>query len=372
MRISLNNSLAFFCLILVLASSCKQKYSGYVIVGSLSNAEGLKVYLTDRSFIKSKGFKDFIFDSCIVSNGEFQFSGVVNETTVYSIIVEGMKSWKPIIMENTKISFIGSADSLHKSIISGSKENELYRIFGKKVSAINNEIFDLLPQRNLAYRTGDTSNFEKLSAEMRKLSYVRDSFSVQFVKENPYSYVSLLKFPINTTIMDPKELYEMLGENIKQNSHAKRIYNEVNGKLLNLSIGDKAIDFALPDTTGIKVSIFSFKNQYLLIDFWASWCGPCRAETPNLIKAYDQYHDKGFEILGVSLDIERKLWINAINEDKLIWPQVSDLNGTKSPVAKKYGVYAIPMNILLDNQGRVLAIDLHGDELHNYLENLVN
>jgi peroxiredoxin len=133
-----------------------------------------------------------------------------------------------------------------------------------------------------------------------------------------------------------------------------------------------AMDFMQNDTTGKAVKLSDFRGQYVLVDFWASWCKPCRAENPNLLAAYKKFKDKNFTILGVSLDEERsrRAWLGAVQKDSLPWTQVSDLQGFKSKAAEMYGVTAIPSNFLIDPSGKIIARNLRGEELEKKLETL--
>jgi peroxiredoxin len=140
--------------------------------------------------------------------------------------------------------------------------------------------------------------------------------------------------------------------------------------LKNVQVGKNAPDFTLNDTTGNPVSMSSLKGKYLLIDFWAAWCGPCRRENPNNVKLYKEFNKKGFEILGVSLDTDRNDWVEAIKSDKLAWTQVSDLKGWKSSAGKLYGVNSIPHTILVDKEGVIIARNLRGKELDAKLREL--
>jgi peroxiredoxin len=141
-----------------------------------------------------------------------------------------------------------------------------------------------------------------------------------------------------------------------------------------VAIGSKELDFTQNDTTGKPVSLASFKGKYVLVDFWASWCAPCRAENPNVVKAYQKYKDKGFTVLGVSLDGEstKIAWLKAIDKDGLAWTQVSDLKGWKNEVAKLYDVKSIPQNFLIDPNGVIVGKNLRGDELNKKLASIFN
>ena len=168
-------------------------------------------------------------------------------------------------------------------------------------------------------------------------------------------------------------LLEEIGERFrkaKPNHPQVKPFLENLKRLKGVSIGSEAPEIALPTPAGPIMRLSDLRGKYVLIDFWASWCGPCRRENPNVIKTYATYKDKGFEIFGVSLDQEKSAWINAIAKDQLTWPHVSDLQYWNSVAAQAYQVSSIPMTFLLDPQGKVIAKGLHGDSLNQYLANL--
>jgi thiol-disulfide isomerase/thioredoxin len=168
-------------------------------------------------------------------------------------------------------------------------------------------------------------------------------------------------------------LLEEIGERfrkVKPNHPQVKPFLENLKRLKGVSIGSEAPEIALPTPAGPIMRLSDLRGKYVLIDFWASWCGPCRRENPNVIKTYANYKDKGFEIFGVSLDQEKSAWINAIAKDQLTWPHVSDLQYWNSVAAQAYQVYSIPMTFLLDPQGKVIAKGLRGDSLNQYLANL--
>jgi thiol-disulfide isomerase/thioredoxin len=163
-----------------------------------------------------------------------------------------------------------------------------------------------------------------------------------------------------------QSFYNGFSPEIQSSSLGKRFKNALDIALLT-GVGRPAPVFTQADTKGKPVALSSFKGQYVLVDFWASWCGPCREENPNVLKSYRAYHSKGFMVLGVSLDDEKRPWIEAIRKDGMPWMQVSDLKGWKNSVAVMYGIEGIPMNYLLDKNGIIVAKGLRGDDLEKKL-----
>lgn len=326
-----------------------------------------KVYLTYRTADK------FITDSAMIENNSFRFNGMIAYPLKAQLWIDhngrGLKKLGhnpdvfTLYLDEGEID-INAADSIKNSVITNSRINAEYIKYKAFIAAPVREM--ALISAEEASATPEEKNdfknrFQKASETKKELQY-------QYIKLNPNSEFSL------------GALHEIAGANIDivniepiYNSLSARIRNTIAGKEFAKSIevaratsvGGMAPLFTQNDTTGKPVSLMSFRGKYVLVDFWASWCGPCRAENPNYVKNYKNYHDKGFEMLGVSLDKEgdKQKWIDAIHKDGLSWTQVSDLQYWGNAVSKLYGITAIPRNFLIDPQGKIIATDLRGDDL---------
>ena len=185
-----------------------------------------------------------------------------------------------------------------------------------------------------------------------------------FIKNKPDSYVSFSSLLDISYMIDEDFLamYDLLAPVHKASSKGKELQSQIE-KTKKTFVGQSIMPFTQKDTSGVDVSIAALKGKYVLIDFWASWCGPCRRENPNIVKAYKNYKDNNFEILGVSLDDKRDKWIAAIHKDELKWYHVSDLKGWKNEVSEMFGIRSIPQNLLIDPDGKIIARNITGHEL---------
>ena len=323
-----------------------------------------------------------VIDSAVLKNGKFSFTGkVAKPSNAYLIFdpngksIHGTRDYRSFYIENGVIE-VTSADAIANAKVSGTKTNQENELYRAALQPVNDAYAALEAKQKAATPEQQQSeDFSKANNKAEKAIEKQETeINKKFIQDHPGSYISLdalQSYAYGADYADVAPLFEALSPEIKQTEDGKKFAERL-PKLKAVALGTPAPVFAEADTSGKIVSLSSFKGKYVLVDFWASWCGPCRAENPNVVKAFNKYKDKNFTIIGVSLDRPngKQKWLDAIHKDHLTWTHVSDLQFWKSKTADMYGVRAIPQNFLVGPDGKIVAKNLRGDDLNDKLAEL--
>ncbi|MBK7028302.1 MAG: redoxin domain-containing protein [Bacteroidales bacterium] len=355
-------------LILSMAACKGKKENQYIITGSINGADTGWILLKKRE----EG-KWLTKDSTELKEGKFSFTGTTEMPEMYYLAVKNKDGFLPFFLENADITIKAFSDSIDKSDVSGSASHDLYKTFLKKDDMFNKKLEDLYTEYMTAKEANDSIKALSLEGGFDVIQNEQASAMKEFIKTNGKSVVSAylaLSNAYNFELADLQEINKGFDLGIANSSYVKKL-KEREETLLKLLPGNLAPEFTMNDSTGKAVSLASFKGQYLLVDFWASWCGPCRKENPNVVQAYKSFNSKGFTILGVSLDNDKSKWLEAVAADGLTWTHVSELQGWNCSAAKLYGVMSIPANFLLDKEGKIVGSNLRGEDLEKKLQEVM-
>jgi len=322
-------------IIITIISCVKDPKVEFSLNGTTNGVENGTVLYLDSN--------DILIDSTVVENNYFSFKTKLSKSPFQVLLrTKNFSHARFLWLENSKMTFDATNTEFRNAIVTGSKEENLSQVLSKETDSLSRED--------------------------------REKKEIEFVHNHPNSIHSAFLLMVYSTTWGKektKELFDNLSPKVKNTEFGKNIAKYI--KLSkNLSIGEKYVDFEMDDTKGNERKISDFNDKIVLLEFWGSGCGACRYENPNLVKTYNKFKPKGFEIFAVSLDTKREYWLKAIEEDKLPWIQVSDLKGINSSASMIYGIRGIPDNFLIDQNGIIIGRNLRGDKLREKLSKLFN
>lgn len=352
--------------IMTISPGLSAQDSGFTIKGQIQGLESENVYL----LLRTEAGIDTVARSMVKDNA-FELKGMLEEPAL-CLLSTGPQQGMQLFVENTGMTVSGELPDIE---INGSKSHDDL----EKMSTLSprlNEIRQQLAVFSEAYREAATNNDSAkvaaireeaapLAGELETAQAAYENMLTEYIKTSPATFATPYMILSTFYSPDPNEFlpaFEKFPEEVK-NSMLGKVLKEKLDQLAMSAIGQKAPDITGQTPEGEEIALSEVKGKITLIDFWASWCGPCRRENPNVVKLYEKYHTRGFNILGVSLDTDAGKWKQAITDDGLEWSHVSDLKGWESTLSEPYAVTAIPHTVLIDEKGVIIAKNLRGREL---------
>lgn len=372
----MKNLLSIIALAITMISCNQTAKDEYEISGVADGIEnGKKVFI---QVMDEKNTPTSI-DTAVVTNGKFEFKGNLKEVELAYLKFD-LDGSMPFFLENGKIDIVFDKDSTFKSTAKGTFNNDILAEFNTKSVAIGKKLAQFqknnLSQMRLAQQNQDTVTINKIMKEHDSFQKEMDVYSEEFITKNTNAILSTLLIEnfINQKTLELTKIqsyFNGLTEEVKNTKSGKRVKKLLDA-ITSVEVGKKAPDFSAPSPEGKTVSLKESMGKVTIIDFWASWCGPCRMENPNVVAMYNELHEKGLNIIGVSLDRDEAKWKEAIEKDGLKWNHISNLKFWQDPIAELYNVKSIPATFILDANGVIVAKDLRGAELKAKVEELLN
>jgi thiol-disulfide isomerase/thioredoxin len=344
------------------------KNFNFSVNGTLEGDYSGKAYLYKRE--SGEWIK---LDSVQVENNAFRFEGNIDLPELYYISIDAENRYASFFAEQSEIGFTANVSDFGNPVVTGSLSQDEYNAFNVEVEVYNDELGRIWTEIKAARDAGNAEAQAALDAEFDETDARLKAFILDNAMKKNSSVVAAYAVLRNAYYYDENDLEPVVANfdpSIASSVYVEKLTERVN-ILKSVAVGQPAIDFTMNDPDGNPVQLSSLFGKYLLVDFWASWCGPCRQENPNVVAAYSNYNEKGFDILGVSFDESKDKWLEAVQVDSLTWHHVSDLKGWGNEAGKLYAVNSIPANILLDPQGKIIAKNLRGEDLRSKLAELL-
>ena len=356
---------------LVLLGSCGSQENKFVLTGNADVSDGTKIYVLQAD----QNNQPYIKDSTTVQSNNFKFQGISSTPQISYIQVEGVNGYVLAILENGDIKADLFKDSISKSKVYGTKSNDDFIKYKSETKFLVDDMNNISYEAQDAIMTGDVSTAMELEKEYNSKEREVMLYEWDFIIDNLDSYMSALLlevFMIENKVNKDSiiDVYESFSNRIKVSDVGKNIADLLSQYENPIEVGEIAPDFTAPSINGDDVTLSEevSNNNVTLLDFWAAWCRPCRVENPNLVRLYKAYNKNGFDIIGVSLDRTKEQWEQAVEDDNLLWTQVSNLNFWNDPIARRYSIRAIPQSFLINKEGVVIGKNLRGNDLEESIK----
>lgn len=340
----------------LMVTSC-EKGTGFSINGNIKGLTDKEVYLIHEVNDET------VFDTIEVKNGVFSFKGDIQQADLYMLSIPSVERPVQIFIEPGKINISGDVSKPKDFLVEAGDLNRQMTEYNSKMQPLIDLYLAVNSEYMVGMQTGDTVMAKNAMTRIDTLIKTYNSRTLDFVNKKPFTLVTaflVAKNMLNNPDVPVLEgIVNQLPEDIKASKYGVKITNALT-IAKKTGIGVEAPGFTMKDLNGKEVSLASFRGRYVLVDFWASWCGPCRRENPRMLQVYNQFKGPKFEMLGVSVDHQIDEWIKAVKDDQLTWPQVVD---DQDVSGKDYGVSSIPSNVLLDPQGKIIGRNLFGTNL---------
>lgn len=372
--VSMKKLFCFSVMLLLCVSACNTlEKNTFIVKGTTDLPNGKKIY---RVVANTNG-QPMRVDTTEVMNGKFQLAGEVDQIDVNFLFIEGEQANSAFILEEGYIDIELYKDSLNAAYVGGTLSNidlQNYRMQTQTMAKDMNAIVQEIQEANTL---GDNLLVQDLQEQYNQIKTALSVYEKDFIRKNIDSYISTLimeRFLAQKelSINEAKAIFNTYSDRIRSGKSGLKISSVINAPVNPTAIGEIAPLFEGPTPTGDRIALESLRGKVTIIDFWASWCRPCRIENPNLVRLYNRMHDKGLEIIGVSLDRNKASWVRAIADDGLTWNHVSNLKYWADPIAQLYQVRGIPAAFVLDREGRIVAKNLRGAQLDAKIEELLN